>query len=241
LELVGNHGHAASRQLVEMGINPALVVPWDWPQVDPASHPKRMPGNTPPHLLYVGAISEEKGLLDALRGVELFLDRGGECVFNIIGSDKHGLLARWLGQGRYASCIVAHGQQPRAFVQKMMSTSDLVIVPSRHAYSEGMPKAIFDALCARTPLVVSDHPIFMANLTNRESAMIFPEGQADAIADAVDAALRPEHYESLSEGGLNAWNRMQINTKWLDLVEAWLTGNDDWWHSRSYCSLLRAA
>lgn len=236
LEFVGNHGHAASRQLVDIGIDPALVVPWDWPQPDtPARYStKRLPQDRPPRLLYVGAISEAKGVFDALRGFVTHLDRGGDGIFHIIGPDKDGLLAQWRDQSSHAERIVVHGQQPRAFVQEMMAASDLVIVPSRHAYSEGMPKAIYDALCVRTPLVVSDHPVFTANLIHGESAMIFPEGQAGAIADAIGAALQPGTYGCLSQGGLNAWNRMQIETKWLDLVDAWLTGDNDWWRGRSY-------
>ena len=47
-----------------------------------------------------------------------------------------------------------------------MSAHDIVIVPSRHDYPEGLPMTIYEALAMRTPLVVSDHPMIKAGLGN---------------------------------------------------------------------------
>ena len=98
-----------------------------------------------------------------------------------------------------------------------------MVVPSRHDYPEGLPLTIYESLCARTPIVASDHPMFAGHLVDRHTAMVFPAGQPHAMADSIQALLsNPSLYAAISEATLAAWERMQNPVKWGDILRRWV-------------------
>lgn len=83
---------------------------------------------------------------------------------------------------------------------------------------------IYEALSSRTPLVVSDHPMFADHLSQYRAAQIFrasdPQSLADALAQVMsDSSL----YESLSNASLKAWEVLQLPVTWGDLLSDWAT------------------
>jgi len=99
-----------------------------------------------------------------------------------------------------------------------MAEADAVLIPSRRTYPEGFPKTINEGLCSRTPLVVSDHPIFARLLKNRTNAMVFQSGSAADLAAKVQELLaNHELYRTLSAMSLETWQSLQISVKWGDL------------------------
>jgi glycosyltransferase involved in cell wall biosynthesis len=118
-----------------------------------------------------------------------------------------------------------------------MREADVVVIPSRHEYPEGLPLTIYEALAARTPIIASDHPMFLGPLTHEQSAVIFPGANADALASAIrrladDATL----YAKLSANSKQAWQALQLPVSFGDLLEKWLSegpGDRDWlWEHR---------
>jgi hypothetical protein len=71
---------------------------------------------------------------------------------------------------------------PRAEIAPRMHAADAVLVYSRHAYGEGLPGTIYLGLASRTPLVVSDHPMFVAYLRDGEDVLVAPEHAPAALA-----------------------------------------------------------
>ncbi|HEY9599455.1 MAG TPA: glycosyl transferase family 1, partial [Cyanophyceae cyanobacterium] len=69
IEWIFNHGINSSLSLQEIGVNPDKIIPWDWPhQVTPKDFPAktlRSDGKVW-NLLYVGLITESKGIGDVL-------------------------------------------------------------------------------------------------------------------------------------------------------------------------------
>ena len=61
-----------------------------------------------------------------------------------------------------------------------MHAHDAVVVPSQHAYPEGLPMTIYDAYCSRSPLIASDHPMFRSKVIDDETAVVFGAGDASA-------------------------------------------------------------
>ena len=60
---------------------------------------------------------------------------------------------------------------------------------------------LYESLCVRTPLLVSDHPMFALRLRNGENAVVFPERDPVRLAAAVENLMAaPALYARLSEG-----------------------------------------
>jgi glycosyltransferase involved in cell wall biosynthesis len=106
----------------------------------------------------------------------------------------------------------------------LMRRAAIVVIPSRHEYSEGFPLTIFEALCARTPIVASDHPMFRHHLVNRQSAMVFHERHERELAQRVIELMRdPNLYGSLSDVAVATWEAAQVPVKWTAMIQRWLS------------------
>jgi glycosyltransferase involved in cell wall biosynthesis len=109
-------------------------------------------------------------------------------------------------------------------VPNAMRAADVVVIPSRHEYPEGLPLTIYEALAARTPILASDHPMFRGALKHEESALIFTAKNDSALAAAIRRIrAEPGLYEALSERSAVAWKALQLPVKWGTLVERWLS------------------
>jgi glycosyltransferase involved in cell wall biosynthesis len=109
-----------------------------------------------------------------------------------------------------------------------MRDADVVIIPSHHEYPEGCPMTIYEALCSRTPIIASDHPMFQNKLKDGTNALIFPAANAVALANCMEKLLaNPELYERLSIDSYNAWKKLQIPVKWADMINRWLDNSPE--------------
>lgn len=227
---IGNHGVSSSQGLVSIGVSAAKVVPWDWPHdrsPDPIE-PKAAPApGSPWRLLFVGAVSELKGVGDLLRGAAELVRSGRAVDVSIVGSgelEQFQALAAALGITEQVTFV---GRVPNKAVVALMREADLVVVPSRTDYPEGFPLTIYEALSARTPIVASDHPMFRQHLRDGDTAAVFPSGDASKLAGAVTRLMdTPALYEQLSIRSAATWHSLQIPVKWADFISAWIDGGD---------------
>ncbi|MBC6903960.1 glycosyltransferase [Saccharophagus sp. K07] len=227
---IGNHGVGACLSLKKIGINAAKIVPWDWPvSVDPSRFPpKRLQIIGNPRLLYVGAISEDKGVTDCIEAVAHLRKLGQEVALDICGKGNVEECREFAQRYGVADAVNFCGLLPNTEVISRMAGADVVIVPSRKSYPEGFPKTINEALCSRSPLIVSDHPIFARVLKNRANAMVFQSGSAISLAQSVMELLGdPALYAHLSENAMATWRSLQISMKWGKLLENIVLGTQD--------------
>ena len=233
VDWVSNHGIASSAALVKMGVDAAKVIPWDWPHVNSPEQWQARTLNTGRRVfkaLYVGARVELKGVGDAIRAVALLAGRGMEVHLDVIGDgDDFSSLADSL---KVTDRVVFRGRVANAAIIGAMRKADVVLVPSRKEYPEGFPLTLYEALCARTPIVASDHPMFLPKLSPDRSAVIFPAGDVDALARSIERLLSsPDLYRALSLASLETWQSLQVPVKWADLVVAWFDdspGSREW-------------
>jgi glycosyltransferase involved in cell wall biosynthesis len=221
---VGNHGLNASRSLhSELGVPLDRIVPWEWTRLAPDAAPRQMSSGRLSDF-YAGMVTENKGTGDLVEAVRLLREAGHDVEVTIcgVGDGMDGFKARAAAQG-LGDRVHFLGRVPLERVGGYMRACDIVVVPSRHAYPEGMPNVIFEALSARTPLVVSDHPSFRGRLEDGESAVVFPASDPRALAAAIaglagDTAL----YTRLSERAGEALRGLYVGESWYVLVEQFL-------------------
>jgi glycosyltransferase involved in cell wall biosynthesis len=222
---VANHGIAACLSLVKIGVVSDKVIPWDWP----ASHTPtqyqtrtRDPGS-PLSLVYVGSLTESKGVGDLLRALGSLKRDGLEPKLTIVGSDVDGSMRDLTSRVGVEDQVDFAGIIPNEDIPSTMRSADVVIIPSRHDYPEGLPLTIYEALASRTPIIASDHPMFFGALTHETSALVFRAGDADELAASIRRLSSDSQlYAELSRNSVDAWTALQLPVTWGELVNRWL-------------------
>ena len=224
IEWVANHGVNACRSLARIGVKPDKIVPWDFPATRRPDDLPSKPGTTggTATLFFAGEIIALKGVGDVIEAVAKLKARGIDVKFDIAGQgqvERFRALAERLG---VADRIDFLGRIPNTEVVQRMRDATAVIVPSRHRYPEGSPLTIYEALCARTPIVASDHPMFAGRLIDGESALIFAEGRPVMLADQIARLIADPTLQSRLSGNAQvAWERLQVPVRWDAMIRCW--------------------
>ena len=233
VDWVSNHNVAASLDLVRIGVSPAKVLPFDWPAFhSPSERPaKELARGEEIKLVYVGQISESKGVGDLIAAVasatRTVNGAGPRIRATIVGGHDPAFVAQSRALG-IESRIDFLGRVSHDDIVPLMNRHDVVVVPSRHEYPEGLPMTIYEALCARTPIIASDHPMFALKLHDKENALIFKAGDADALAHRILAlAADPALYARLSRNGEAAAAQFFCPLKYDELISRWLSNTAD--------------
>jgi glycosyltransferase involved in cell wall biosynthesis len=225
IRIVANHNLAAALDLARIGVIDSKIVPYDWPAVVSARQhaAKKAPTGQERKLVYVGTVSEAKGVGDLLHALSQLVGEGLDVTLDVIGQARDDSMQTLSEELELGDRVRFLGMCPHAEVRRAMREADAVVVPSRHEYPEGLPMTLYEGLCSRTPLVVSDHPMFHLRIRDGENALVFHAGSPTSLAGRIrklfaDAAL----YERLSENGAQAAEGYLCPLKWDRLIEAWL-------------------
>jgi glycosyltransferase involved in cell wall biosynthesis len=226
VEWVAAYGLNSAVLFQQIGVKADKIIPWDFivtetPDSSPPKSLQRYQKNW--QLFYIGSMIEAKGVGDVLEALAKLRAKNFPVSLKIAGRDENEYFLNKARQLQIEDCVDFLGLVPNNTVLPLMKEADVVLVPSRHEYPEGFPLAITHSLCARTPIIASDHPMFLDNLKDGLSAMIFPAGNAGALSECIEKLLsNPELYWSLSFASKEAWDRLQIPVKWAELINRWI-------------------
>jgi glycosyltransferase involved in cell wall biosynthesis len=232
---VSNRNLKASQDLERIGIPAGKIVPFDWPAVvTPADFPVKSAAADPraPRLLYVGQVRVTKGVGDVIDAVARLAAAGRDATLTVIGAGKIEHFEQHARERDVASRVTFAGKCSHGQVLEAMHAHDVVLVPSHHEYPEGMPNVIYEGLCSRTPLVVSDHPMFGTRVRDGEDCLVFAAGNVEALTGSIERMLDdPALYGALSAHAEEACGNYLIGAPWGELIEHWLgaTPEDDAW------------
>lgn len=231
VEWVGNHGINASASLAEIGVNPDKIIPWDWPhECNPKlfSAKQLQLDKAIQEIVYVGSVEEAKGIGDVLRAIVILKENNRPIRLKVIGQGQLETYIRLAEDLQIDDRIEFLGLLPHKQIVPAMRAADIVVIPSRHDYPEGCPMTLYEALCARTPIIASDHPMFNQKLVHQLDALIFPSGNPFALAKNIETLLSsPSLYQTLSSASFNTWKRLQLPVKWVNILYSWLLGNSN--------------
>lgn len=218
--LVANHHRVATQTMIACGLRPDKPIVYDFTRhEDPDQlEPKRAPAGGEPTILFAGVVSESKGALDLLRAAERLRHSGRKFRLIFLG-DGPARAAILDHPGTQDGWIESPGRVGNEQVVSRMRASDIVVVPSRHEFPEGMPQVLSEGLAARTPMVISDHPVFVGYFREGQGVRYYPAGNDAALADAIAKVLDdPAEYERLSRASADAWRSFQVDTKLRDVL-----------------------
>ncbi len=147
-------------------------------------------------VLYVGRLAAEKGietLLEAWRSLP-------HIPLKIIGN---GPLYAWVSdfiQDQGLHQVELLGYQPLATVIRTMQTAQVVVLPS--VCYETFGRTILEAYATGTPVIVSDLGAIAELVQPQTTGLLFPPGDATALAHTVTTALAdPDRLATWGEAG----------------------------------------
>lgn len=230
---VANHNVPAALSLADLGVAPEKIIPYDFKVTG-----KRTPDFYSPRqldqtrqsfkLIFVGSLLPEKGLPECIACLKWLKDNGVDATLTLAGQGNPEPFETLAGSLGVASAVTFKGVIPNAEVIPLIREHDTMIVPSRHEYPEGLPLTLFEALCARTPVIVSDHPMLRARIRHGETGLVFRAGDAAHLGQQV-VALRsdPTLYARLSGATRQAWQQLQCPVEWSRLIDIFISGTPE--------------
>jgi len=165
------------------------------------------PTGQEPEVLFFGKLQHLKGPQDLVAAALLLLARGAQARFRFIGNDSGTgpLGASMLGHlksripAQFQSRITFDPGRPRSELGKAIRAATVVCFPSRW---EAFPMVCLEALALGAPVVASDAGGMGEIIQDGVSGVLFPPGDAAAMADALERVLNDAALRSrLSEAG----------------------------------------
>jgi glycosyltransferase involved in cell wall biosynthesis len=243
LPWIANHGVNASRSLAAIGVKKEKIIPYDLPYVfSPDDYPVKTIGTmrNSARLIFVGTLSKSKGLDDCLSALKRLRSKGMDATLTIVGEGNRSFFERYASKLGIQNFAHFMGTVPHRQVLELMHQHDISIVASRRDYAEGFPRTIYETLCSRTPLIVSNHPMFSGKIHHGETGLVFRSGKTKELAGRIRSLMsNPELYERLSAGSKEAWLGLHCPVEWGDLIHRFLNDSEkdrDWFRSNSLAS-----
>ena len=232
-ELVSNHCLPATNHLAGFGVDRSKLIAWDVPhRFDPEDvAPKALASGRSFKVAYAGAIRADKGVADLIRAAAQLKDNGLELECSFAGSGEIEEMQALGGELGVSDLLDFRGLVPNGDVFGLFRDADVVVVPSHKEYTEGFPLTMFEAIGSRTPIVCSDHPMFVPVLKDGVHAALFAGGDASAFADALRRVLTDGGlYASLSANADLTWAALKGPADWRKLLTEWILEgrNSDW-------------
>jgi glycosyltransferase involved in cell wall biosynthesis len=225
---VCNHGLQASASLRLLKVPPDKIVPWEHARLEPDPQPKTAGGTRPFRVLFVGLLSQQKGVGDCIDAIGLLQANGFAATLTVTGPGDQAAFQRQAAQLGLEDLVRFTGTVSTTEVRQAMRAHDAVVVASRHDCQEGVPNTIFETLASRTPLVASDHPAFAPRFRHEDDALLFAAGRADDLAHQLRRlADSPSLYEQLSSRSAVALQSLYVGTDAQEILDCFLRDPED--------------
>ncbi len=217
---VANHLRVARQSLIDCGLPADKALAYDYPVViHPNDHaPKQLATQGPFSLVYAGVLSVDKGVRDLLQAFVQLRQGGLDMSLTVCGDGD--LRSELEAAARQHPSLHLRGRVAHDEVVRLMRAADLVVVPSRSTFAEGLPLTLLESLAVRTPVMASNHPVFRRYFTDGQGLAMFAEADPAALAARVRSVLAdPVRYASMSEASASAWASVQEPLLFHDLLQ----------------------
>jgi glycosyltransferase involved in cell wall biosynthesis len=175
------------------------------PAVGPGGHPRR-----PPHVLFVGRISDEKGvfvLADALhllasRGAAIGAGTSARWIATFAGEDRglHGVsntarLRTFFEDRGLADRVTMRGFVPQEELVSLYRSADICVVPS--TFYESFSYTCLQAMACGKPVIATTMGGIPEVVLDGETGLLVPPGDAASLAESLarlfaDPSLREQ-------------------------------------------------
>lgn len=228
IQWVSNHQINAAKSLKNLGVNSSKILPYDWEHLDnPSNWQKSIPNNLLEKtivIFYAGSISYSKGVFDLISAMGEMHKTGRDFKVRIAGKGDTDKLLRESRELGLEEKLEILGLIDHDEVLSNMNKADLVVVPSHHSYPEGLPMTIMESLMVHTPVVASDHPMFVGRVGLQGSVMFFEEKNPKDLSDKIiSICSNIGLYKQMSSNAKLEWKGLTLELKWADMINQWIS------------------
>lgn len=159
---------------------PIHVVPYGFSEVGPERSYSKISGNNPLKLLFVGGLSQRKGIADLFAAAEML---GNKVQLTVVGrkaSDNCLALNKALTKHRWIPSL------PHDEILKLMREHDVLIFPSLF---EGFGLVITEAMSQGTPVITTDRTAGPDLIKHGENGWLIEAGSTLALKQAIEELL----------------------------------------------------
>lgn len=235
---VGSYGIGSAETFQNAGVDSKKIVAWDFfhSGLSNSFEPKTLSEPGSGKVLYVGAMTPAKGADDLVAAFAILGKTHPRISLTLVGKDQGDRLKTVIASLPQGFDCTQIPFVPNHMLEEFMSGFSAVVVPSRHSYPEGLPLVLTHAMAARVPVVASDHPMLVKVLAHQKNAMVFPEGNPEALAACIVELLEnPKLYGHLSASSDESLKKIILPVKFHELCDfgfqdntkgaAWLRAN----------------
>lgn len=172
------------------GLSPVHVVPnaVDLRRLDRIASARTEPGL----VLSVARLVEKKGLGDLIAAVGILADSGVHLRLEIVGDGVLGDTLRMAAEGTSAE-VVFHGALPNEQVLELYQRASVFALPcvvAANGDRDGLPTSVLEAMARGVPVVTTAVNGLGDVVIDRDTGLIVPEHDPDALAEAIGLLIR---------------------------------------------------
>jgi glycosyltransferase involved in cell wall biosynthesis len=185
---------------------PVHVTPYGFPQPVENRQYESTVGR-PLKLLFVGSLSQRKGIREIFEAVDHFGKRVKLTIVGRSNGKESKVLDRELAKHNYIPSL------PHAGVLKLMREHDLLLFP---ALCEGFGLVITEAMSQGTPVITTDRTAGRDLLTDGENGFIMDAGSEESLISIIENLLsRPRDVaevgrEACRKAATRPWSKYQV-------------------------------
>ena len=162
-------------------------------------HVKKKNGNVM-RFITIGFLEDIKGHDILLNAVRILPDRIRQnCEFYIVGHNKTLFGEKMKDESKEVHEIIFTGSVERDKIHELLSTSDVLICPSRQ---DAMPTVVAEAMMHSVPCIISDVIGTAAYINHGKNGLIFPSENAKELADKIEWSVY--HKDEMLQMGIGA-------------------------------------
>ena len=225
---VSNHQVNACKSLLTLDLEPDQILPYDHehrhtPQTWSPSVAREENNPETINLFYAGALIESKGIVDLMTAVQILQSNGAGVTLTVAGASS-GLKLSELAISLGLQDFQQLGKISHDEVLERMHVADFVIVPSHHSYPEGLPMTIMESLLVGTPVIASDHPMFVGRTGLNGAVKFYPATKPRELASLLAVSFKDNSaFEAMKRATSTEWESLVLELTWADLVKTWVS------------------
>lgn len=237
IQCISVYGIDASKTFAKLGVKPSKIVPHDYFYFEEKViyEPKPLPDQSVTKLVFIGYLTEPKGIADVISAVDTLNKQGVDVRLSIVGKGSGTRYQDLVTSLKLDDKIHFAGMLENDKLEDYIRQHDALLVPSHHSYPEGFPIVISHALRARVPVLASDHPMFRNVLIHKETALVSKAGDASSIAENI-LLLRSdkEFYRKATENAPEVLKNLRLPVQVGEVFDAAFNGPDGEKFLKSY-------